>query len=258
MGVTLESPVTVIPTSGTTTSEPVVPPDNQVAQTMPRLPVGAPATAVSPPIVVPGPGGGSVPKSTPTVPTIPQVESFDEETYACKAGDSFAAISKQKYLTECYAQALLVYNRNHPQASDGVRQEPPLLSAGTPIFIPPVSILEKRYANLIPNLSPIARPTPPPLAQPVSREKPTPLTPSVPPGGGGPGGIAVTTPQYRVTGKNEMMWEIARKTLGQGERWQEIARLNAGSGWKAEFPIPVGAVLRLPPDAKVPAENVPQ
>jgi hypothetical protein len=171
----------------------------------PKPPVGAPAAAVSPPIVVPGPGAVA---AAPTGPPVPQVESFDEETYRCKAGETFATISKQKYLTENYARALLVYNRNHPQAADALRQEPPVLPEGTMVFIPPVSILEKRYASMIPNLTPITPPSPPPPAATVSNAKPA--RPVVPPIGAGLE-AATTYPQYKVVGRSEMMWEIARR-----------------------------------------------
>src|SRR5262249_31047526 len=157
-------------------------------------------------------------------------------------------ISKQKYLTENYARALLVYNRNHPQAADVVRHEPPVLAEGSMIFIPPVSILEKRYAGMIPNLTPIEPPSPPPPPGTVGTENPA--RPAAPPISAGLG-AATTYPQYRVVGRSEMMWEIARKTLGNSDRWAEIYRLN--QKWKAEFPIPENEVLRLPMNARVPA-----
>jgi division/cell wall cluster transcriptional repressor MraZ len=49
---------------------------------------------------------------------------------------------------------------------------------------------------------------------------------------------------YLVKGANETLWSIAKNSLGGGERWMEIARLNPDV--EAKQPLPVGTVLRMP------------
>jgi hypothetical protein len=46
------------------------------------------------------------------------------------------------------------------------------------------------------------------------------------------------------------MYDIAKKTLGDGRLWGQIAQLNPG--YSGTSPVPAGAVLNLPPGAYVP------
>jgi nucleoid-associated protein YgaU len=50
--------------------------------------------------------------------------------------------------------------------------------------------------------------------------------------------------QYQVQTGNETFWDIARRTLGYGERWGDIHRLNPQ--FNPREPLPAGAVLRIP------------
>ncbi|MFE6848798.1 LysM peptidoglycan-binding domain-containing protein [Streptomyces sp. NPDC057686] len=56
----------------------------------------------------------------------------------------------------------------------------------------------------------------------------------------------------------ESLWSIAQDTLGDGQRWEDIAALNEGRtmadgrAFHAEQPIQPGWILRLPADAKTP------
>jgi nucleoid-associated protein YgaU len=184
-----------------------------------------------PPLTV----GGTTTTPRP-IPSQPQVESFDEEEYRVRSGDTIQSICQRFYQTERYAQALLLFNRNHPLASPGVRQEPPVLQPGQPVFIPPTSILEKRYGTSVPNLTPL----PPAGARRTER-------PSYSPPEAGASSLA----QYQVPGDGEMMWELAKRLLGSGERWREIHHLNPGL--RPELRVPGGTALRLPPDARVEA-----
>src|SRR5262249_40944097 len=74
-------------------------------------PSGAPSR---PPVAV----GASAPDSTPPIPaaaapsvvlpvagTTPQVESYDEETYRARPGETFQSISQRHYQSDRYAQA---------------------------------------------------------------------------------------------------------------------------------------------------------
>ena len=46
------------------------------------------------------------------------------------------------------------------------------------------------------------------------------------------------------------VFDVARQTLGDGQRWVEILRLNPSL--QTEQPIPAGTALRLPATAKLP------
>ncbi len=244
-----------------------VPPSNQLAQgPAPAPPVaggnavarGNPARLDSPPI----PGSRSLESSRTVAEPAPQVESYDEETYRCKANDTFRSISSLFYLTDKYERALQQFNRDHPLAIDLVRQNTGVLPAGQPIYIPPAHILEKKYAAFI-----LQQTAPPPLvASPatpaVGLEAPQPKKPVVPalrpadPSAGirpSPG----NNPLYRVRTNGEMVRDIAKRTLrgNPNERWYDIQRLNPN--FDPAQPVRGGTVLRLPADAQVPTENRP-
>lgn len=160
----------------------------------------------------------------------PQVESYDEETHRCTANDSFRAISQKYYQSDRYAQALWLFNRNHPMAAEGVQQNPPVLQAGTAVYIPPTRILEKYYASALSGAAAGAETA----AAAASAER-----------------------QYRVRRSGETVYDIARRTLGSGDRWMEIYRLNQQQRLDPMSPVPAGLVLRLPADARVAPEDLP-
>lgn len=187
-------------------------------------PIGAPPRADSPPIAIPGQS-----PAASAAPLVPQVESYDEETHICRAGESFESISEQHYHTRKYDRALLAFNRNHPRAPDAVRLEPPQVVDGMPVFIPPARILDRQA-------------TPASGVVPAAASMPQAAAPSA-------------EPAYRVRRPNEGLWDIARRTLGSGERWTEIWNLNRQV--VAEQPVPVGTVLRLPPGARVDPADAP-
>ena len=198
-------------------------------------PAGAPPKADSPPIAVPAVGAPS-PYSTIT----PQVDSYDEETYVCKSNDTFLSISRQYYQTEKYERALLLFNRNHPRATDAIRQDPPVLRDGQPVYIPPLRVLERQYASVIPDHIPLPPPVPP-----LSSSTPGYAAPA-----GGTGDRL-----YRVRGDGETLWEIAQRTMGRSERWAEIYSLNPQLNPQQR--IPGGYTLKLPADATIPSQDAP-
>lgn len=216
----------------------------------PMPPLGAPATADSPPIAVPVPSAAVA----PVPPSVSAVESYDEETYLCKANDTFKSISMEHYHTDIYDRALLLFNRNHPRANDAIRQEPPVMQAGQPVYIPPLRILEKQYSAAIPNHTPLApgTATPPPDGPEAASPRPG-LPAAAAPGSAPP---ASGERQYRVRAGGEMLLAIAQRTLGNGDRWSEIWRMN-GQQFNPKDPIPAGQVLKLPADAKVEAQDAP-
>ena len=54
---------------------------------------------------------------------------------------------------------------------------------------------------------------------------------------------------YRVGSAAETYRDIAARTLGNRDRWNEIAQLNRRVS--PEYPVPPNTILRLPPDARV-------
>jgi hypothetical protein len=248
-----------------------LPPSNQVAQG-PAPNISGPG-GVSP-YQTSGPTSGNIsaPNRTPNA----QVDSYDEETYLCKQGDSFAAISTKFYLNEKYAQALLLFNRNHPRATAGVRQDPPSLAAGQPVYIPPLRVLEKRYATAIPDHASadpqgtqtsanpdkgstalpagpkeIAGPTGGPgYSVPDTRNLPsTPTAPRMIP----KPSTSPTERVYVVSKNGETFWDISRRTLSNPNRWWEISQLNKQID--PSRPVPVGTPLRMPADARIDPPN---
>jgi hypothetical protein len=198
-------------------------------------PAGAPPKADSPPIAVPAVGGPS-----PYAVVTPQVDSYDEETYVCKPNDTFLSISRQYYQSEKYERALLLFNRNHPRATDAIRQDPPVVRDGQAVYIPPLRVLERQYASVIPDHIPLPPPVPP-------------LASAAP---GYPAPLAASGDRlYRVRPNGEMLWDVAQRTMGRGDRWAEIYNLN--SQFNPQQPVPGGTTLRLPADASVPPSDRP-
>jgi hypothetical protein len=211
---------------------------------------------VPPPVAAPVPSGP--PRSSPG--GILQVESYDENTHICKANDTFRTISQEWYQTDRYERALLLFNRNHPLASDALRQEPPTLRAGQPIYIPPKRILTKYYEGPPDDSTPIA-----PLASPPARLLDrSDGAGSTPPANSylAPPSISVrplpppgSVPLYQVHDGGEMLREIARHTLGDADRWIDIFRLNPRVDPREL--VPSGCQLRLPRDARVEPQDIP-
>src|SRR5262249_44618752 len=127
-----------------------------------------------------------------------------------------------------YAQALQLFNRNDSLLTDMGRDNE--LKQGQTISLPPAHILEKRYSHVIADPTQVRPGTPADPSRKIS--------------------VATTPPtvSYQVAASGETMREIARKQLGNGERWNEIARLNPSH--RPEYQVPAGTVLPLPGDAK--------
>jgi len=205
--------------------------------TRPVAPLGARVGAVSAPIVVPT--QSAIPQATAS--NEPQVESYDEETYSWKQNDSFRAISQQYYQTDKYERALVLFTPNHPLAKDGFRLEPPQLQPGQEVYIPPMRILEKYYAVGI-NSSTSAPQNAPVIPHSTTPSTPTPLVAT-------PVSSSNQERKYRVQPSGEMFFEIARRTLGNPERWTDIYRLN--KQYNPQDPIPGGSDLVMPADARL-------
>jgi hypothetical protein len=186
----------------------------------PMPPVGAAPGAVTPVVSVPLPAA----PLRPLPPQTPQVNSYDEVVYFWKVGDTYGSVSAARYGTDKQAAALQEWNRMHPNATDNVRQGG-LPNPGEKIYLPPVHKLEGREGAFV-------------------------ATPLVP--GPGPGGPSPAPQNYRVVA-NENLLEVARRVFGNSDRWGDIRQLNPQV--RADQPIPIGTILHLPADARVPAEN---
>ncbi|MCS6977768.1 MAG: LysM peptidoglycan-binding domain-containing protein [Gemmatales bacterium] len=180
------------------------------------------------------------------------VESFDLEVYLWKQGDSYATVSQHRYRSDRYQDALARFNRE---------RDPRLANPqpGMAIFLPPAGYLERRYGVAMPGREPPAgsgrnapsnSPPPPPgptrseaaegdAIQQVADFRPVSPGSSPPPG----------QKRYRVQ-PNDTIWNIAKRTLGSGERWPEILRLNRDVLTDVNR-LEAGMVLRLPDDARV-------
>lgn len=192
-----------------------------------------------------------------------KVSELDARKVSCTADTlTFAALSKKHYGSPRYAKALLNFNRDFPHTA-GVQRDPPVLKVGDTVVLPAVAELESRYPRAIPAdirklpaTPPIsigaksnsARPQTLPAAHQTAKEVVTQASNSEPVWHNS--AIESNTPVYVVQGKGEMLYEIARKTLGDGRRWSEIYRLNPQV--RPQFPIPEGTRLQLPMTARVP------
>jgi nucleoid-associated protein YgaU len=213
---------------------------------VPMPPVGAPGVQ-TPPITV----GPPIAHARPPL-NVPQVDSFDEEMYRSKAGDTLKSISARFFGTEKYEQALLMFNRAHPMVAEGLQQVPPVLTPGTVVYIPPAKILEKRYGSVVQDLTPLRNDAKPsPLGTPTTmiaqpkiqlQTQPQPQPQSV-------------WRKYKVRGAGEYMLDIAHRTLGNRDRWREILKLN--QHFQPNVPVPANEVLNLPPDAKIDGDHAP-
>jgi hypothetical protein len=164
-----------------------------------------------------------------------EVISYDEVTHQCAASDNFRTISQKYYGNDQYEQALLRFNQNHPLATEAVKQNPPALKPGQAVYIPPADILRKYYGAAPAEAAP---PTPSASLEGVGVSAIRPVAVAPP--------AAPSAPVYHVRGKDEMIYEIAQRTLGKGDRWPEIFQLN--KDLDTTRPIPVGTELRLPAD----------
>lgn len=172
----------------------------------------------------------------------PRVDSYDEEWYSCRAGDTLERISKRFFNSEKYAQALRLHNLDR-DGRDLWRDEQPLLQAGDVVKVPPARILERNHPAAIPGMK-----------APAGRSNM-----SGTPAGNGRDYAQLTSvrsafpdaaPPYEVQRDGMTFRDVASQTLGSSDKWMMIFRLNRG--FNPEMTLPKGALLRLPSDARLP------
>jgi nucleoid-associated protein YgaU len=163
-------------------------------------------------------------------PVQPQVIAFDEETYRAAPTDTFQSISDKFYHSKAYDRALLLFNRDHPASTGDLAADAVAPRPGQTVYIPPLSILEDRYPQTLPNLPPLPRPHPAGSGATTA-----------------PATVASYAATFRVPDGGLSFYQAAQQALGSGDRWSEIYRLNPN--YDPRVPLPAGAVLRLPPPA---------
>jgi hypothetical protein len=231
----------------------------------PMIPQPAPGNSNALPVVTSLPPIGATPKNdaaraaipAPMVASLPQntnnnsgfvipapgnsatVMVHDMQTHQARNGETFASLSQNAYGDNKYANALQMYNRDY-----GPNRTVTTLQAGQTVLVPPLQFLQERYASAIggarSNITNVS-------VAPVSINPPVPLpmnnnTPPLP--------TADATKTYRVPPEGQLMYAIALQTMGDGNRWSEIYRLNPNL--QPLQPVPGGTMLRLPSNAKVP------
>ena len=207
--------------------------------------IGPPPLVVTPKTpVVDKPIGtpmGELPITSPITPKapgqgLPAVTNHAEERIYTQPGETFEQLSQRLYGSPKYATALLEYNRKHVLAKANIQQNPPQLQPNQAIYYPHPNILEIQFGGLISQGATAAK------APAAPAVKITPLGGANPPTADPTVAMTLTQPRW--------VFDIARQTLGDGQRWVEILRLNPSL--QTEQPIPTGTTLRLPATAKLP------
>jgi hypothetical protein len=209
-----------------------------------------------------------IPVPVTTAPD-PKAQHFEyqERKYVCEPADTdFAAVSRRFYQTDKYTAALIEYNRDHVWGRDAAKQAPQL-RPGAEVMIPQLHVLETRYPNLIGAAAAAPQPEPaksfvqisdgPPTSKAVPVVNPPsagwnpppvvpPTTPSVVPV---PQNANAGTKMYWVPQGGQRLWQIAQQTMGDGNLWTEIYRLNPTLN--PEMPVPAGTQIQLPANARL-------
>ncbi len=218
------------------TSKPIV--IGAIGATGSEVPITPPLTPMGPsPVASPPAVGASLAVPAITGRDLPKVSSHSDDVHYTAATDkSFAQLSKQQYGTDKYAAALLEYNRQHllNRSDANLQQNPPILQPNQAIFYPNPNVLESQYGRFIATAAVGGPPV-------VNISPPMPFTGSNPP-------TADATRTYTVP-QTQHIFAIAQQTLGSGNQWTEILRLNPTL--RTDQDIPAGTVLRLPANARV-------
>lgn len=185
-----------------------------------------------------------------------KVHTFAVKTYVVLAGDTYDQVARTLFGTPELGPALLYFNR-----SQAYRDEP--LTAGSRIRYTDAEELERQFSRLSPSQAEQLRRYSQPkseqlAAKPVIEQTAASTTRrstvyAPPTGEAQPIATAqpVTAPRQPRTysvGESEPLYAIARKTLGSGSRWREIADLNRDVLPPNTLVAPEGVVLQLPDD----------
>ena len=149
--------------------------------------------------------------------------------YLVEPNDNFWLISKKRYGAGRYYMALAQHNLQ-------VIPDPKRMKPGVTIATPDASVLEEKYAALIPKAAPVE------YAPTTTQSRKSEDL--------GPPGYFVANdgaPMYRV-GDHDTLTEIAKSHLGRSSRWVQILEMNRNV-LRDGNELTIGTVLRLPADA---------
>jgi nucleoid-associated protein YgaU len=180
-----------------------------------------------------------------------QSDGPTSDTYRVAPDDNFWKISRKRYGTARYYQALMRYNQDRVP-------DPQKLRPGTQILTPPAAILVQHFPDLIDKPATgsatgngtvdrtAKRPAfERPFAIDDADETATSKTPRSASSGYFYGKSG--QPLYRI-GPDDTLTGIAQRHLGRASRWQEIYESNQDVLQSPDNLTP-GTVIRLPPDA---------
>lgn len=176
-----------------------------------------PVKPTDPPAAVLGPRPGPAAEE-------PRVDSYDEEWYYCKAGDSLEAISQKFFYSTKYEQALRQYNLDR-NFNVIFRQDRASLPDRTVVKVPPARILERSYPTLIAGFKTAGNPRPAPAAPGAAADLGSPR-------------------EYQVRKEGMTLRDIARDELRDANQWTRIFQLNRGLN--PNEVIPVGTRIHMP------------
>jgi hypothetical protein len=213
------------------------------------------------------PGGGEPFVKTPPInfsgrlggPTsgAHSIDTFDVHAVNITETVTWAGLSNSQYGSEMYASALQEFNRTYHQ--DAPRNTGDPQPEGR-VYLPPKAYLEKKYTALISSRETVlvksAQPGSPSFkegSEARAGQKPNRTAGSVVPASAWSESHGSRT--YKVKGQNQFLLLIARKTLGDEKRWQEIYHLNPKI--RPDYPVPEGTEINLPADARVEPEGKP-
>lgn len=143
---------------------------------------------------------------------------FDEDIHQTKQGDNYELIAKKYYEDAGLGRALYEYNAANPTNNGSVR-------------VPPIWVLEQKHAKAIP-------------ATNIRTTSMTKDAEAPPRSEGGRDNPFRGLPVYTVQGTDETLKDIARRTLGRAESWQQIKQLNISVS--ETDPLPPGTKLYMP------------
>jgi hypothetical protein len=260
-GITVPQPSGQEATSKATTSPPSEQPSaktNSSINSIPGTPppplpgVGATTENVTPrPINVALPPVTAARAGTPALIPVTDVQV---RPLQIKETTTFEALSEKLYGSKQYAATLRKFNQeNHPHPEAFPENAP--LKTGDVVYYPDRVELESRFLRERGKLTQVPVAPPASVQGATNNRASTPLVPNTPQ----PIRIASSTPTlktepqavggvYLVRPNGEMLWEVARQTLGDGRRWPEIYRLNPEV--IPEQRIPAGTQLRMPVGAR--------
>lgn len=199
-------------------------------------------------------------------PQAGSVDSYDLISFTPRQGETFATLSRQVYGSEAYADAVRAYLQDYDPRLANLRP-------GQALSLPPAEVLQRRFSQRVPQMapggpSPAARRDVAAVGQPTSG-KSVRSAPAAPPAREQlipnadsarqqadarwtqPSDGKAGDKRYSVR-QNDTLYLIAKKTLGNGDRWADIYNLNKDL-LRGGVEVEVGMVLRLPAEAKVEA-----